>query len=313
MNHKRVLGAVVIVGAMTLAFLVTDTGSANAADQPPLGCTVEDVSDGTCLGFVSYDGEDPMVAAVAGALQRGKTAVASRFGADATAPLSAKSARLIHSALAMARIKGPREAAEALQDAAAGPLLSAPKKPAPKPLGVSALAPTATSADGSAPQASHGQTLAMSYYYWLLHGNHFVKLYYGDCDPDGCRQAGYMFLDFQADTYFPSDGPHWYSHMSRGDGVGPGMKALQVRIFQDISNEPDQARGTIDCPQKQFLPNECNLYGGYSHSQGNWYYFRVDFTINPLGYESSSYQGQTRRWKTYGPNNWQFVAYENGG
>jgi hypothetical protein len=46
---------------------------------------------------------------------------------------------------------------------------------------------------------------------------------------------------------------------------------------------------------------------------GNGYYFQASWTNTVNGYPNDDVQVQTRRRKVVSPNNWQFLAYANGG
>jgi hypothetical protein len=74
------------------------------------------------------------------------------------------------------------------------------------------------------PQQTHGETKAISYYSWLLHGSHAVNVYYGSCSAwtQSCSTGGWWVFDHSANTLFSGDGTYFLEDARKGGGVTHG-------------------------------------------------------------------------------------------
>ncbi|RZU18576.1 hypothetical protein EV645_0769 [Kribbella rubisoli] len=266
------------------------------SSQSPTDCSAAAQASGDCLGWAGGTGADRAAATVASALRLGKTDLARKFFDNHRAEMSSSTRTLVTQALAVAAKDGGDDAAQVL-----APLVF------PSPHNA-----TGAKTYGTASQIDNGESLATSYYKWLLHGSTQTKVYYGYANSSGYHTLGSLNADLEAHTYFEETGAHWYMDVVQASGVRPYLSSNVVRIYQDITLGSDPVKSTLPCYAAGYTL-DCNVYSKPSMTTGNWYYFQVNFVIGVSGYPSTQYQAQTRRWKVVTSSNWQFLAYGNGG
>lgn len=158
----------------------------------PRICGPSAINTGACVGWTSYGHESPYIAAVRSLVQSGDAVNLQRaeyFVAMDRTLISASVFRRLTQAI-KAALRGDRELADKVLQSRFQPAV--------------------------APQQTHGETKAMSYYNWVLHGDSSVNLYYGDCGANGCETLGHGVGDIEANTYnLGGDGQHWSTSLTR--------------------------------------------------------------------------------------------------
>lgn len=173
-----------------------------------------------------------------------------------------------------------------------------------------------TTATSVPPQQTHGETKAMSYYSWYLHGSESVNIYYGQCTAytGTCTTGGWWVMDNTANTYFPADGAYFTEDAYKGGGVDARMIDHYVKLLQDITAQPDPTKATLPCQTSTTYGSgpHCSTYSKPTMTKGNWYYFQIDFVDQPVGYPNSSFQIQTRRWNIIDSGNLAVQGLRHG-
>ncbi|MET7281138.1 hypothetical protein ABZS29_23070 [Kribbella sp. NPDC005582] len=268
-----------------------------AADAPD-DCSLSDQDSGECLGWAGTAGADPAAATVASAILLGKADQARAFFSRERAAMSSETQNLITQAFAVAEADGADEGARVL-----APLVyPSPDEAAGKR--TKSFSPTVS-------PINNGESRAMNYYKWTLHGSTKTQIYYGYKNSSGYHTLGSLTADLEAHTYFQDNGTNWYMDVVHSSGVRPYLTSNVENILQDATG-PDPKKSTLNCPGGGYLLN-CNVYSNPSMTTGNWYYIQANWTNTPGAYPASRVSVQTRRWKVITSKNWQFPVYAQGG
>ena len=260
---------------------------------------------GLCVGYYTTDDEqDPVVAAIAGALSAGGVPGAYLFVQGARQSLDAAQTALVDVALdAEAEEVG---SGAALLYGAAG--LTLPGDDA-VPL------PDSAEADRYTPkEAKHGHRCATAPQRWEWRGR---DVNWGYCQTNNwgypyCESLGHFWADVHSNIDFFPD-VLWSHDFWHKDGHRAHFRNMAVRMKQDIANKADPTKAkyacsggsvTLSCAQNRQSPSV----------DGRYYYVELNADVTcDCGKPPVHMQVQTRRWYVWSGGYPYYPAYDNGG
>jgi hypothetical protein len=257
---------------------------------------------GLCVGYYTTDDEqDPVLAAIAGALATGGVPGAYLFAQGSRQSLDAAQTALVDAAF-------DAEAAEAGTGAALiydSVGLGVPDV---------ALPDTGQAAKYTPKEAKHGHCCATRPQAWKWKG---TEVQWGYCETNDwgytyCTSLGHFWSDVSSDIdSFPH--VYWFHEFLHKDGYRADFENLSVRMKQDIANKADPTKAKYSCGSGK-APLSCWENRDSPNVTGNHYYDELNADVScDCGKPRVHMQVQTRRWYVWSGGHPFYPAYDNGG
>lgn len=300
-NRFVLVSTAFVVSTATLAATASGAAVADEAVVDYCSQTLQDAN--LCLGYFTTDAsQDPVTAAVLGALGAGNVAGATEFYLGVQQFLDSTQTAVIDTALDAAQ-SGAADAEDILYG------FTDPIVPGP-------IVPDAGVDAGmaeSSPEAKHGNCCATYNDTWHWDGR---VINYGYCQqtPYGvyCESTGHFYADVRSNVrYFPDI--YWDHYFSYKSGHRAYLNNLSVKMKRDVARKADPTVNKYSC-SSGWVPIGCEQSRVSPRTTGHYYYDELNADVScQCGKPTVHLQVQTRRWYIPSYSYPYYPAYYNGG